>query len=136
MKLGDILDSFDKKEAPTPIVVTEPLVPEPSVIDQIALVHLAERAIEAIDMEREAKARAAIARQDLEAALDAMKVVEVEALGRTLKFKSTSKPDLTLKAIKALLPEDEAMKLWNNLPRKTYRSLEVPKSAEGEPDVE
>lgn len=142
MKLSEVMNKKPKPEPKTETVTTPPVVTkiidevlaEPSIVDQIAVVHLAEEAIRAVDAEREAKARASLAREALTTALDTMKLPGVEALGRTLKFKTTSTPETTLKNIKGLIGEIEGKKLWDNLPRKTYRSLDIPKSSDSEPE--
>jgi hypothetical protein len=139
VKLSDVLGNKKPEVVTTNPEVTKVIdeaLADGSVIDAVAVIGLAERAIEAVDAEREAKARASLARRELEAAMDRAKMDSCEALGRTLKFKVTSTADASLKNIKSLIGEIEGKKLWDNLPRKPYRSLDIPKAADGGPEVE
>jgi len=141
MKIGDLLGGSDnsgpvadvgqEKSETTVVGHAKPDIPPPT---EEELQALAEEAIQATDIARDTKAIAEAARRRLEAAMDAAGKRSVIALGRECPIKEDRKPDTTLKALSAVMGEDDAKKVWDKLPRKPYRRVEIPNSLTVEPE--
>lgn len=100
------------------------------------LKELAVRAAIARDEASEANAKARVLKDELEEAMTVAGLTEIELLDRTIKFKTTQSKQKTLKAMKEILGDAPAKKLWESLPTTPRKSLEIPAPKVPEPDVE
>jgi len=94
----------------------------------------AEAVIAAVDQERDAVARSRAEKAKLRDLMDSFTVTSVEALGRTIEFKTENKRQLTLTALKEVMGAKLAEKVWKNLPTKPGRHLEIPGYADHDPE--
>lgn len=152
MKIGDLLANDPKDNPGGPVIdldqtaettettahksapVSPPSPPSedpPPTLEELQ--SLAEEAIQATDIAREADAIAKAARRRLEEAMDKAKQESVIALGRECAIKTDKRPDVTLKSLTAVMGEKDAKNVWGKLPRKTSRHVEIPNALTVEP---
>lgn len=121
MKLGDIAG----EGAPSP-------APRPQITDA-DLIALGADALVKTDLARETDAAAKEARGKLMQAMVAAGKDEIVVQGRKLEFKETPRVDPTLKDLQRILGEEEGKRVWNLLPKKPYKRVEVPNALMAEP---
>jgi len=123
-----ILAATGKKPLPEPEqpAVTNATTPQ-------AIMDLAKKAAALTDKERAVKAEAHEARAELQEAMQAAQISEIDLDDRQINFSSSQNKSKTLKALKEILGDATGKKVWDALPTSTSIRLNVPKPNVDEP---